>query len=286
MGFFKKYVYTIHSNDASPMLPLIDVAKTYGSPFICTPVPLRVDKIINGDLTTFILPDRNISIKMSGETYSLHILNLISEVIRLLSNWSKNIVKSRFNKELPSDRLISWLNKTLKAKLLAPTLSEDAGAFLNNYFETVLSSYFKGESIFEQVKSYLNNIINRCRSRIAHNTIIVSVKGEYVEYNILDETISEEEYLNPDIKGSTIPVDVYFDNRLKTMSFRPFLIYQDLLETAKYTLQTLREVELISPENLIDKRIITVNVEELNESVDYSNLSTLIDKIPSLIGEG
>ncbi len=276
MGFFKKYVYTIHGNDAAPMLPLIDATKTYGFAFTCIPVPLRVDKVINGELTTFITPDKNIRVELSGKLYSLNIIKLIEEVVYLLIHWSKNIVKSKFNRDLPRERLASWLSKTLHAKIIAPTLSEDAGDFIKNYFETVLISYFKNSSLNEALKSYLNYIVERCMKRISSNRIKVSVEQVYVDYPMLEEEIPEEDYLNPEVKGNTIPVDVYLNNKLKTMSFRPFLVYQDLLETAEYTLKRIEESELITPMDLIEKHIIIFDDGKLQGEVE---LSELIDKI-------
>ncbi len=275
MSFFKKYVYTLHSNDAAPMLPLIDVTKTYGFNFACIPVPLRVDKIINGDLTTFITPDKNISINVSGKFYTLNILKLVEEVASLLIQWSKNIVKSRFNRDLPRERLTLWLTKSLNAKILVPTLSEDAGDFIKNYFETVLLSYFKKTDLIEALKSYLHYIIDKTKKRISSNKLKVSIEQVYVNYPILDEDITEEDYLNPDVKGVTIPVDVYLNNKLKQMNFRPFLIYQDLLETATYTLKRIEGSELVTPMDLIEKRII--NIFDDDKSQGEADLSTLIN---------
>lgn len=275
MSFFKKYVYTLHSNDAAPMLPLIDVTKTYGFDFTCVPVPLRVDKVINGDLTTFITPGKNISISLSGKFYSLNILKFVEEAVSLLIQWSKNIVKSRFNRDLPRERLTSWLTKSLNARILAPTLSEDAGDFIKKYFGTVLTSYFKNTDLIEAVKSYLHYIIDKTKKRISSNKVKVSIEQVYVDYPILDEEITEKEYLNPDVKGATIPVDVYLNNKLKTMSFRPFLIYQDLLETATYTLKIIEGSELVTPMDLIEKRIINISDEE--KSQGEADLSTLIN---------
>jgi len=278
MGLFKKYVYTIHRNDAAPMLPIIDVAKTYGLPFTCVPVPLRVDKVINGELTTFILPRKLFHRKILDKNYFINTLHLVLEVAGLLIDWSKNIVKTRFNKELPRERLTSWLDKTLSARILIPTLSEDVEDFLKYYFENVLPLYFGGVSVKDSLKQYLEYIIRRCRDRISNNRITVQIEQVCVDYPILEEDVLEEDYLNPDIKGNTIPVDVILKNKIKTMSFRPFLIYQDLLETAKYTMERIDAVDIISPQDLIEKKIISI-MEDDKSLPDNIELADLKDKI-------
>lgn len=280
MSIFKKYVYTMHEKDAAPMLPLIDVTRSYGVDSCCVPVPMRIDKLINGDLTTLIMPRGEITKNVGAKIYCLNINNFTVEVVNLLIDWGKQLVKEKFNKILPADRLYSWWEKTSSTQINSPTLSSDLTDFLNYYFDKVLWPYLDGSSLEVALQSYIDYVIDKCCSRISDNSVWVYEKEVRVEYPMLEHELLEKDYLNHDIKGNTIPVDVVTASKRRTLKFRPFLIYQDLLETMKFSKENLHNLQLLSPQVLLEKKIISVHDRGDTSLEDSSlNISLVKDKI-------
>ncbi|MHA1754920.1 MAG: hypothetical protein ACTSYR_05340 [Candidatus Odinarchaeia archaeon] len=285
MGLFKKYVYTLHGKDAAPMMPLIDTIPFYQD-FACIPVPLRVDKVINGDLTTFILPNKPIFIEISESTFYLNLLFFMNEIVRLLSKWAVKIVEEKFHRNLPEKRIIGWFDKTFSAYVKCPSLSEDLGEILQFYMDIVFKSYIEQqENLIDSINAYITHVISLCKNRIKENSIEVIEKDENLEYQIIEEEINQKNIFDPNIKGNTIPVDVLINNKRKTMKFRPFLIYQDLLESFTFNKKRLNEsMEFIHPKILVEKKIIQ-KIESKDQIADIlyeKSLITIKNKINPL----
>ncbi|MHA1409869.1 MAG: hypothetical protein ACTSQY_06130 [Candidatus Odinarchaeia archaeon] len=269
MPIFKKYVYTLHEKDAAPMLPLIDITPILDPSDCCIPVPMRVDKVINGDLTTFIQPNQIVHCSIEGVEYCLSFRNQISEIISLIAKWSKMIVKHRFKKTLPVERLNHWLEKTVSTQISVPTLSEDLTDFIYFFFEKVLVEYINNGDVRNSLLDYADYIIEVCKLRLEDNMICVIEKGNEVEHLILKKPLTEDKLLDHSIVGETIPVDIEINQQRKTLRFRPFLIYQDLLETFKFNKQKILEgAPIISIKTLFDKNIIFMMDEKKKQDTE------------------
>ena len=203
------------------------------------PIPMRIDKISNGDPTLFIFPDV-IKLNKLCEKLDLFLdLQLFFILgIKNLINFTKKKYKEITLRPLDDNKIRNWFNNS---KIIHADIS-----YLTNDFTFLISEFLKLYSKIDfdkDLEEYHPNLIHYC------NTIINFLK-EKIEDNILEienVNVIKPQKLYEERENKYFPnimtIKVYNSNtkKMKEMNFIPYLIYDDLFDSFSYNKELLLE---------------------------------------------
>ena len=195
------------------------------------PIPMRIDKVTNGDPTLFILPDFK-KLDELGEKLDFYIdfESFFKVGIENLINFAKVKYNETNYRTLKNEIFRKWFGKSINTIASIPDLN-DAFTFLISEFLILYSNIEKknltlnSENYRLELVQYCDNMITYFREKIEQNSFKIQVKGELQDVKLY---LEKKKKYHPQITS----IDI-FDaktNRMKKMEFVPYLIYDDLLD--------------------------------------------------------
>ncbi|MFX0024963.1 MAG: hypothetical protein ACFE8M_01000 [Candidatus Hermodarchaeota archaeon] len=266
-------------NDIAPVGFYFDLFTTDLFKIPVMPIPMRIDKISNGEPTLFIFPDF-IKLNKLCEKLDLFLDFQLFFVlgIKNLINFTKNKYKEITFRPLDDNKIRKWF---INSKIINTDIS-----FLNNDFTFLISEFLKLYSNINanmDLEEYHPDLIKYC------NTIINFLK-EKIENNILhveNDNIIKTEKLYEERENKYFPniitIKVYNSNtkKMKEMNFIPYLIYDDLFDSFCYNKKLLLEhnfslfnLQSWKKNNIINNGSKTneVDSEKLLKNIDLEKL--------------
>jgi len=303
--------YRIFKHDAAPFFFYIDVLpldlalyniphhvellkKIQVNPIM--PLPLRVDRVYNGVLSTLVRPRNPISFPIGEKiTAVINPTPFVQYGIEKLINFTEIRASKQFAISLSSENVRKWWGATrfLYGKL--KTLEEDFAAFLRAYLHhMIVAKLEEGDLISASIK-YCELIRDICYKRIHEKHILVEVqdKEKLVDMYKMKEgrvqkkrfKFSKEKLLYPsfidievintrNIEYSQIykDQDEVLKKNSKVLKYIPLLFYDDLLECMLQNLESLKdfEGEIIDPSFLLESNVIKLLDKETSNLEQYT----------------
>ncbi len=259
------------------------------------PLPMRVDRVFNGEKSILIRPIEPISFSIMDD------LNATISPPAFLQYGTEKLLFfteirafEKFVIPLKIEKVKKWWESTkfLYAKL--SHIEEDFSAFLKAYISTVLKAKLNNEDLINAATVYCKIIQEICEKRINENSILIETtrketnvkmyKQKVVKYREKKKRVERVQYY-PEL----VDIDVYdltekgfkysIDNQAwvlneikpKEIKYIPLLFYDDLLECMLLNLKKLDEGDdnILDPSFLLDKNIIS-----LQNSKELENIKT------------
>ncbi len=300
--------FKIFKSDAAPFFFYIEIfppdLSMFKSPQIRTlldsiqtnpimPLPMRVDRVFNGEQSVLIRP---------REPISLLVMDDINAIINPAAFLQFGIEKllyftevRAFEKLFPSlniEKVKKWWDSTkfLYSKLLR--LEEDFSAFIKAYIHTMVKAKLNEEDLVSEAIKYCQIVSDSCNKRIKENSILIEKPNHEIKVSMYKEKVAkyykkfkkvEEVQYHPelvdidvfDLSERGFNTDINNHNsildelRPSVIKYIPLLFYDDLLECMLQNLKKLDDGE----ENLLDPSLVLdTNVIILQKSEDLENL--------------
>lgn len=230
-------------NDLAPICFYFDLFTTEIFKIPVMPVPMRIDKLTNGDGTLFIFPDLdqiNEICENLGLIYNFESFFLTG--IKNLIKYAKIKYKEITYRKLKTDIINNWFKKSkiIQSEILDLKISITfmISEFLKTYSK-IIDKYdtIKNQNDYKSdLIQYSVKIINYFKDKIEENIFQIE-KDEFIKKEQL--YTKKREYYFPNI----IPVNIYDLKKKKTrkMSFVPYLIYDDIFDLFIYNKKLLLE---------------------------------------------
>lgn len=220
---------------------------------------MRIDKVLNGDPTLFILPDFK-KLDELGEKLDFYIdfESFFKVGIENLINFAKVKYNETNYRTLKNEIFRKWFGKSINALASVPDLN-DVFTYLTSEFLILYSNIEKKNLTFNSEKyrlelvKYCDNMITYFREKIEQNSFKILLKGELQTVKLY---LEKKNKYHPQITS----IDI-FDaktNRNKKMEFVPYLIYDDLLDCFFFDKKILTEEK---------KKINYINLRDFNKII-------------------
>jgi len=276
-----------YKKDIAPFGLYFDIFSTDQFRIPIMPVPMRVDKISNGDPTLFINPDRELLINLFQKLgLYINFENFVYWGVQNLLDYTTKKYKNITFRTLRNQKKIEWYKSTLKIETNIYGLQKDFTFLLSEFLKTYSSIIESNLNIPSQ--RYNEKLIKYCEKGIEY--FREKIEANYTEIKDSEGNIHKKSlYLE---KGSKIypkalPIEVIMydkkdkDNEKKRRRrFIPYLIYDDLLDIFTYNKNLLIENEkepinlkVYSQNNIIIKGSIPFNYR-LNQNEKIIKLDT------------
>ena len=256
------------------------------------PIPMRVDRVFNGENSVIIRPREVTSFQISEDR--LAVINpqqFLNSGLQNLIYFSDIRSSETLFKHLTSKNLISWWEATKFLYGNLYRLEEDFSAFLRAYLLTMVKSYIEGGDLVSAAIQYCEIIEDVCKKRMDHNNILTEIDGkqsnvkmykkkEHSSYKKLKK-ISKIGY-HPELidievfnySGNNWHPDTIINSEIekKVKKYIPLLFYDDLQECMLQNLKYLEENEkiVLDPSILIEENIITI-IDSKDYNDDFKN---------------
>lgn len=267
------------------------------------PLPMRVDRVFNGEKSVLIRPREPISFSvMDDYIATINPYFFLQFGIEKLLYFTEIRAYEKFFISLPIEKVQKWWNSTEFRYTKLLQLEEDFSEFLNLYITNLLKAKLNHEDLINAATKYCQLIQEICEKRIKQNSILIeTVRNEehvpmyekklarYVEKKKRVEKIEyhpelvDIEIFDLSEKGFIVNKDqqyIILDNiKPKGLKYIPILFYDDLLECMLHNLKRLEDgnTPILDPSFLIDNKIITLQKSkevETNKLQEYSWLRT------------
>ena len=251
-------------NDIAPIGFYFDIFSTDLFKIPVMPVPMRIDKISNGNACLFILPNVR-ELNQLGEElgFQINFKRFYSEGIRNLTNYAKKTYKELVYKDLDPEKIIQWFNKSKNISGTITSLTIDFTFLISEFLKlyAVLS-----KSNFETYNdNYVNELIRYCDKVIEYFQKII----EQNVFKVIENDSPQIKKLYRVKKDKYYPliipikVEELTTNKTKTRGFIPYLIYDDILDCFSYNRDLLTEKTqtLCDHKIWIENRIIISRLE-------------------------
>ena len=289
------YKYKTYKSDAAPFFFYIDVIPAETAHFKyenhkeliegnkfnpIIPLPMRVDRVFNGESSILIKPRDPISFPIEEDKIALiNPTKFLKYGLKTLFSYAEIRATEEFLKSVSHKNVLKWWNLTrfLYGKLT--TLEEDFSAFLRAYLYTILKAKINNEDLREAAIKYCSLIKKICSERLTEKKILIEIRGKQKIENFYQ---MKNKTIYPKLKKTQvknlypmfIDVEIYDfeecrysksidessirDKNSKILSYIPLLFYDDLLECMLQNLKKLEnpEVKVIDPTFLLDNGII------------------------------
>lgn len=231
-----------YKNDLAPIGFYFDLFATEIFKIPVMPVPMRIDKLTNGDSTFFVLPNIN---------ELTHVLRKSDLVLRFkkfylcgienLINFTKRKYKEITFRTLKKEMIVKWFENSLAIKTEIPSLTEDFTFLILEFLK--MFSNIENEGLDPNQKGYVAELLRYCES-------IINYFKEKIENNsikIKNDGIIKPEKLYIEKKKKYYPrsIPIHATNRKKRtinkMYFIPYLIYDDLIDIFVYNKKLLND---------------------------------------------
>jgi hypothetical protein len=264
------------------------------------PLPLRVDRVFNGESSIIIRPKKPISFTIDEN--QIAIVNpapFIRNGLEKLLVFTEIRSSEEFSFSLTHHNAKKWWDATKYLYGRLTDLEEDFAACLRAYLHTVLKAKINEEDLVSAAISYCELIRDICYKRIDSKKILVEIKDKIKYVNLYKKKEayvykkfkrSKEELLYPGVinieifdtrKNGFKEIEKYQEkfSKLdsKILTYIPLLFYDDLLECMLQNIEKLVEggVEILDPSYLIDQEIILLIETNKVNSNDLSKYSWL-----------
>ena len=229
-------------NDTAPVLFYFDIFTTdiFEVPII--PIPIRIDKIINGEETVFIVPNVNVLNKVFEKLeFSLDLKNFFIYGLKNLVKYAKKKFPQLTFRPFKIEKIFNWFEKSKEISSNIPSLEDDF-TFLISEFAFLYSNLEKmndkgdNDQYISEYLQYCDRIIKYFKDILEQNSIRVVENGELTNKMIYKEKKGK---FYPEI----VPVDVtiFKKNKVKKKFFVPYLIYDDIIDCFSYNRKILNE---------------------------------------------
>ncbi|MFX1311648.1 MAG: hypothetical protein ACFFHD_03410 [Promethearchaeota archaeon] len=256
------------------------------------PLPMRVDRVFNGERSILIRPREPISFNiMNDKTAIINTKLFLQNGVEKLLYFTEIRSREKFSVHFTLERAIRWWNSTKFLYGNLYRLEEDFSAFSRAYLHTMIKAKILDEDLIDAAKNYCQIVADICRKRMEENSMLIEIKGKQENvklYKIKDFTylkkfkkITETQY-HPEL----IDIEIFdlmergfskqedertkLSNEMKSkeLKYIPLLFYDDLLECMLQNLKRLKDGDndLLDPSFLFENNIIIVkNSKELED---------------------
>ncbi|MFX0177530.1 MAG: hypothetical protein ACFE85_15055 [Candidatus Hodarchaeota archaeon] len=279
-GFFKSPPTKLKSytRDIAPLGFYFDVFSTDDFTIPIMPVPMRIDKITNGQGTYFILPNMNIMNDLFKEVgYFIDFKNFIFEGIKNLIIYSKKKYKEIIFRSLMGDRIIEWFGASLLIDAEIHSLTQDFSYLISEFLK--IYTKIEKNNLNPENDHYKVYLIEYCENLISYFREKIESNIFYVKEN--KEIIAKPLYKEKKNKYYPIIIETQVNNlkknKLEKMNFIPYLIYDDILDIFNYNKIILIENLEIKPFDL--KIYEKIQIIKKGSYIDKINLDLVKDKL-------
>lgn len=231
-----------YKKDLAPIGFYFDIFATEIFKIPVMPVPMRIDKLTNGDLTLFIFPDvknlnkllKKLDLAFNFKTFFLHgICNLI--------NFAKEEYKKITKRNLKHEIIIKWFENSKVIITEIPSFTELYTYLLLEFLKTFSNIEEKGlnaspEEYTTELILYCDRIIKYAKEKIENNLVLIKVDGSLKTEQLY---LEKKGKYYPQIISITIS-NLNIKKKVK-MGFIPYLIYDDILDIFSYNKKLLHE---------------------------------------------
>ena len=231
-----------YKRDISPIGFYFDVIATDLFKIPVMPIPMRIDKVLNGDPTFFILPDfKKLGELVENLDFCIDFESFFKVGIENLVNFAKKKYNKANYRALKNEIIRKWFIKSISIKADIPDLS-NAFTFVTSEFLILYSTIeekklnFNSENYRLELIQYCDKMIEYFREKIEKNSFEIKIKGKVQNVKLY---LEKKKKYHPQI----ISIDIFNvnTNRRKKMEFVPYLIYDDLLDCFSYNKKKLAE---------------------------------------------
>lgn len=231
-----------YTNDLAPIGFYFDIFNTNLFKIPIMPIPMRIDKLTNGETTYFIEPDYN---QLNELFEKLDIVidfrSFFLAGIRNLINYAKKKYKEITLKTLTDSIVMKWYENSLTVQTEIPCLTQDftflLKEFLNFYCHINEQNLKPDDDDYQRLLlQYCEIIINYFKEKIESNKIQIKY-GEIIKTEQLYREKNNKYYpiaIFLKIKASN-------NNKVRKMRFVPYLIYDDLLDVFVYNRKLIND---------------------------------------------
>jgi hypothetical protein len=259
-----------YTNDLAPIGFYFDIFNTNLFKIPIMPIPMRIDKLTNGETTYFIPPNYNqlnelfekLDIVIDFKNFFLTgIINLI--------NYAKEKYREITLQTLTNSIIMKWYENSLTVQTEIPCLTQDFTFLLTEFL--YFYSHISEQGLKLDDDDYKRVILQYCEKMITHFKEKIESNKIQISY---DEIIKTEQ-LYTEKNNKYYPIAIFLkiktlkNNKVRKMRFIPYLIYDDLLDVFVYNRKliieasnTLFDVENFNKKQIFNKGSITDNLNK------------------------
>ena len=189
-----QYKFKSYKSDAAPFFFYIEIfpfdPSIFEFPYLkslietiaknpIVPLPMRVDRVVNGISSVMIRPREDISFKISEEKIA------VIDPYQFLKSGIKNLVyfseirsSQQLIKSISQEKVTSWWDSTRFLYGNLSRLEEDFSAFLKAYLLTMVKSHIEEDDLVSAAIQYCQIIEDICKKRMDHNKLLIELDGE------------------------------------------------------------------------------------------------------------
>jgi len=241
------------------------------------PIPMRIDKLSNGELTLLITPNREKLEKVFKRlnlTINFHLFYVMG--ITNLLNYANLKQKELTLRGLSSDKIRKWWEASNNISAFNPDLGESFTFITSQFLKTY--SYIDKNNLdpAQDKDEYKNILIEYCdsvikyfRNKIEKNIFFIKNEDKFEMEKLYLER--KQKYYPLVIK---LPVNDLATNKTSEMGFVPYLIYDDLLDSFYYNKKLLKN----TTDDTINLKVYEDN-EIINKTSNIDDIRTKSSKI-------
>lgn len=277
MSFFKsnKKILTklrSYKKDIAPVGFYFDIFSTEIFEIPILPIPLRIDKLSNGQPTLFLFPNWEKLKKLSNR------LKLTINFNRFYTIGIENFVRYASLKQseltfrdLTANKIRQWWNASINLSGANPDLINSFTFLISKFLKTFSYIDKNNLDLVEHKEEYRNELIDYCKAiiryfkkKIEKNVFLIKNKHNFDLEKLYLERKQKYYPLIIKILINDLAVEKSFE-----MGFVPYLIYDDILESFYYNKKLLEDGKDI-PINLK----VYENYKIINKTPIIDDLST------------
>ncbi len=231
-----------YKKDVAPMGFYFDIFATEIFKIPVMPVPMRIDKLTNGDVTLFIFPDvKNLNILLKKLDLAFNFKKFFLHGISNLINFAKEEYKKITKRYLKHEIIIKWFENSKVIKTEIPSFTNLYTYLLLEFLKTFSKIEEKGlnaslEKYTSKLILYCDRIIKYAKKKIENNLILIKVDGLLIKEQLY---LEKKGKYYPEI--ISIPIANLNKNKKSKMGFIPYLIFDDILDVFSYNKKLLNE---------------------------------------------
>lgn len=258
-------------DDMAPMIFVIDTIRSehYKNPII--PIPVRVDKVSNGEFTSIILPSIQPHIEQDDQVYIIDVFRLLELGFQNLMSYTAIKFNEITYRPLNIANISKWWENTRKFSCNFPTYIQDLEVVLQSYLEAYIE-WKSSEDMISALISYSDKIIDLCNRRLTKNRISYQLGREIISSKIFTERKDGKKI------SHVWQVDhINLENgKVRKKAFIPHLIYDDLLECFLSNKAELErgEMEVIDFADLENLKVVRNNPTQVKDPLKEILLSS------------
>jgi len=255
--------------DFAPMGFYFDIFTTEIFNIPVMPVPMRIDKLTNGESTFFIFPDTNVLNQLLKKLgLVMNFKNFLLVGIKNLINFAKRKYKEITYRTLKKDLIINWFENSLIITAEIPSLTEDYTFLLLEFLK--IFSHIEKKGLDPNSVDYNPELIRYCETIINH--FKEKIENNFIQ--IIDKGLIKTEKLYIEKKKKYFPKMISINitnsqtNKIIKRNFIPYLIYDDILDIFSYNKKILHKGKQIPVDMTIWKYKGIINKRS---NLNYSN---------------